>query len=129
MEIVVNLDKKYFILFTGIILILGVIGVGMAVDTSGAYHNAEQIGWSGFVFPADIKAQLKGDVGNAGGVGPRGDIGPVGSGPLKIDDCSWTESDFTCSYTVTCPAGEYLRGIGPIRGGHCPTNILCCKSI
>ena len=42
----INIEKRHFNLIVGIMLVLGVIGVGMAVDTSGAFHDVSEVDWS-----------------------------------------------------------------------------------
>lgn len=82
MEIKINLTKKYFVLLIILAVFAGagavVYGFG-GTQPSVVGHSASEIDWNNFVFPAEIKAQLKGDTGPAGAQGPAGAAGAAGS--------------------------------------------------
>ncbi len=88
MEIKININKKYFVL-----LIIAIVFAGAGVVVYGfggnqpsvAGHSASEVDWTGFVFPAEIKAQLKGDTGLAGAQGLAGVAGATGAAGKGAD--------------------------------------------
>ncbi len=60
----INIDKRYFILFVGIILVLGVVGIGMAFDPNGAFHEVSEVDWSS---PIDSQLKISGSESGWGG--------------------------------------------------------------
>lgn len=143
----INIEKRYAIaIFVGLLVLAG-SWVAYAVDASGAWHSASQIDWTGFVFPAEIRAQLKGDTGPAGVAGPVGATGPQGpAGPTapvatglygycrySMDTTGYCTCRYgtiyspnSCSnYVCKCPSGYTLLEIGSKDG--CPV-YSCLKN-
>jgi hypothetical protein len=82
MEIKINLTKVYLVL---LIIVIVMTGAGVVVYGFGGNqpsvvgHSASELDWTGFVFPAEIKVQLKGDTGATGAQGPAGAQGAAGA--------------------------------------------------
>ena len=128
MRLAIQIDKKYFILLISFILVVSVVSTGVALNLNGAWHDSDQLDWSGFSFSQSTKNQLKGDKGVAGADGSKGPRGSAGSGALAAVSCKWEYSDWACSYTVSCPSGKYVAGVGTWNNGACPRSIYCCNA-
>ena len=132
-------------IFLVVVLVLGALGVGYFLGDGGdgsvlfspqlspgvAGHSAGQIDWTGFVFPSDVKAQLKGDAGAAGSAGATGASGAAGSGGSGggmscslISECQgqicFVDVPASCRSGVPCYlSAEFINGnnLQGIQGG------------
>jgi len=95
----VEIDNRLVVVIIILLIIVIVLAVrnggidlspieGVMMSPGGGTHSATEVDWTDFVFPDDVKTQLKGDDGVAGVAGAQGPAGSVSVISDRLEGCA-----------------------------------------